>query len=112
MTTADVKVPTPIMMSLITSYLCCNPLSVSAHEAPIWVPDTDEGFFSSKDGGVPGVSDIDHNNQVSKISLREVARAIKAAGPGAPSVNVTITKARPSTVYTYFFVDDRASYID
>ena len=82
-----------------------------AHEAPIWVPDTDEVFFSSKDGGVPGVSDIDHNNQVSKISLREVARAIKAAGPGAPPVNVTVTKGRPSTAYTYFFVDNRASCI-
>ncbi|KAI1792328.1 calcium-dependent phosphotriesterase [Ganoderma leucocontextum] len=46
-----------------------------AHEASIWVPETDEMYFASPVDGVPlGHSDIDHNNQVSKISLGEVAR--------------------------------------
>ena len=42
-----------------------------AHEAPIWVPATDEVFFASNDGGALGMSDIDHNSQVSKISLKD-----------------------------------------
>ncbi len=32
--------------------------------------------------------------QVSKISLRDVAAAIKASGPGVTPVNVTATKVR------------------
>ena len=43
-----------------------------AHEAPIWVPPTDEVFFASNDGGALGFSDINHNNQVSKINLGDV----------------------------------------
>ncbi|KAH9913684.1 D-lactonohydrolase-like protein [Epithele typhae] len=69
-----------------------NPTFAFAHEAPIWDPATDEVFFASNDGGALGMSDIDHNSQVSKISLAEVATAIKAAGPGAAPVNVSVTK--------------------
>ncbi|KAM5543968.1 hypothetical protein V8D89_002585 [Ganoderma adspersum] len=69
-----------------------NPQLAFAHEAPVWVPETDEVFFSSRAGNVPGISDIDHNNRVSKINLGEVARAIKAAGPGALPVNVSVTQ--------------------
>ncbi|KAI1792325.1 D-lactonohydrolase-like protein [Ganoderma leucocontextum] len=72
--------------------VAANPDFAFAHEAPIWVPETDEVFFASQDGGALGFSDIDHNNQVSKISLGNVAQAIKTAGPGAPPVNVTVTK--------------------
>ena len=43
-----------------------------AHEAPIWVPSTDEVFFASSDGGPLGFSDLNHNNQVSKINLKDV----------------------------------------
>lgn len=43
------------------------------------------------------MSDIDHNNQVSKISLKEVAAAIKAAGHGTAAVNVSVTKVGCST---------------
>lgn len=57
-----------------------------AHEAPVWVPNTDEIFFCSNAGGALGHSDIDHNNQVAKISLNEVALAM-AGGP--IDVNVT-----------------------
>ena len=42
------------------------------------------------------MSDIDHNNQVSMISLKEVAAAIKASGRHVTPVNVTVTKVRSS----------------
>ncbi len=74
--------------------IAANPEFAFAHEAPIWVPETDEVFFASQDGGALGFSDIDHNNRVSKISLGEVAQAIKTARPGAPPVNVSVTKVR------------------
>lgn len=41
-----------------------------AHEAPIWVPETDEVFFSSTDGGYR-MSGVKYNNHVSKIHLKE-----------------------------------------
>ncbi|TFK91302.1 D-lactonohydrolase-like protein [Polyporus arcularius HHB13444] len=72
--------------------IAANPTFAFAHEAPIWVPKTDEVFFASNDGGALGMSDIDHNNQVSKINLQDVAAAIKASGPGVAPVNVTATK--------------------
>ena len=43
--------------------VAANPTFAFAHEAPIWVPHTDEVFFASNDGGALGMSDIDHNNQ-------------------------------------------------
>ena len=76
--------------------VAANPGFAFAHEAPIWNPKTDEVFFASQDGGALGFSDIDHNNRVSKINLGEVAQAIQKAGPGAPPVNVTVTKVRAS----------------
>ncbi|EMD32368.1 hypothetical protein CERSUDRAFT_108812 [Gelatoporia subvermispora B] len=63
-----------------------------AHEAPIWVPETDEVFFASNDGGPLGMSDLNHNNQVSKISLKEVESALQASGSSTAPVNVTVTK--------------------
>ncbi|KAI0754549.1 hypothetical protein C8Q80DRAFT_1216522 [Daedaleopsis nitida] len=41
-----------------------NPMFAFAHEALVWVPGTDEIFFSSNNGGTLGRSDIDHNNQI------------------------------------------------
>ncbi|KAJ3799471.1 D-lactonohydrolase-like protein [Lentinula aff. detonsa] len=57
-----------------------DPLFAFAHEAPVWVPDTDEIFFCSNAGGDLGRSDIEHNNQVAKLSMKEVAQAM-AEGP-------------------------------
>lgn len=74
--------------------MAANPGFAFAHEAPVWVPETDEVFFASQDGGALGFSDINHNNQVSKISLSEVAAAISASGPGIAPVNVSVTKVR------------------
>ncbi|KAI0367310.1 D-lactonohydrolase-like protein [Pilatotrama ljubarskyi] len=72
--------------------VAANPTFAFAHEAPIWVPSTDEVFFASNDGGALGRSDIDHNNQISKISLREVAAAIRTVGRSTAAVNVSVTK--------------------
>lgn len=57
-----------------------------AHEAPVFIPQTNEVFFASNDGGALGNSDINHNNQVSRISLTEAAKG----------GNVTFTKVRYS----------------
>ncbi|THH32201.1 hypothetical protein EUX98_g2002 [Antrodiella citrinella] len=76
-----------------------NPSFEFAHEAPIWLSDTDEVTFASVDGGFPGVSDINHNNRVSKISLKDVEDAIKMAGSSPTPINVTVTKLDfPETV--------------
>lgn len=61
-----------------------------AHEAPIWVPETDEMFFASNDGGALGMSDLNHNSQVSKISLEAVKEAV--ASSNGSEVNVPYTK--------------------
>jgi gluconolactonase len=61
-----------------------------AHEAPIWVESTDEVFFAANAGGALGLSDIDHNSKVGKISLREAEKALSALGNnGMVQVNVT-----------------------
>ncbi|KAF9463880.1 calcium-dependent phosphotriesterase [Collybia nuda] len=60
-----------------------------AHEAPIYVPATDEVYFASNDGGTLGMSDLEHNNVVGKISLRDVDLAM-AANDTAIDVPVTI----------------------
>ncbi len=55
-----------------------------AHEAPIFVPDTDEVFFASDDTTPLGMSDLNRNNKVFKIKLGDVNEG------GA--VNVPITQ--------------------
>ncbi|KAK0444224.1 calcium-dependent phosphotriesterase [Desarmillaria tabescens] len=55
-----------------------------AHEAPIYDPSSDEVFFASNDGGLLGMSDLEHNNQISKLSL-SAAEAVK----GSSSVPIT-----------------------
>ncbi|KAJ7639346.1 D-lactonohydrolase-like protein [Roridomyces roridus] len=67
-----------------------DPTFAFAHEAPVWVPESDEVWFCSNGGGGLGRSGIDANNQVAKISLKAVAAAVKANGTG--SVNVTHAK--------------------
>ncbi|KAF8506396.1 calcium-dependent phosphotriesterase [Hysterangium stoloniferum] len=55
-----------------------------AHEAPIWDPASDRVFFASNDGGKLGMSDLNHNNQVSFINLKDVK--------GSDPQNITFTK--------------------
>jgi gluconolactonase len=59
-----------------------------AHEAPIYVPATDEVFFASNAGGALGMSDLYHNNVYSKISLKDVDAAYAADDT---TINVPIT---------------------
>ena len=87
--------------------IASNPDFAFAHEAPIWLPDADDVYFASLDGSPLGHSDIDHNNQVSKISLNDVARAIDAAGPGVSPVNVSFTKVRAQPFKTPWHADER-----
>jgi len=76
-----------------------DPTFAFAHEAPIYLESTDEVAFTSNAGGPLGRSDLNNNNQVSKISLKEVAEAIQRAGSGVKDVNVTLTKLDlPDTV--------------
>ncbi|KDR79184.1 hypothetical protein GALMADRAFT_137071 [Galerina marginata CBS 339.88] len=71
-----------------------------AHEAPIFVPETDEVFFASNDGGALGNSDLNHNNQVGKISLQAVETALQALkGNSGQAVNVPVTELTlPDTI--------------
>ncbi|KAF8492523.1 hypothetical protein JB92DRAFT_3002938, partial [Gautieria morchelliformis] len=55
-----------------------------AHEAPIWIPATNEVFFAGNDGGPLGMSSLTRNNQVFKISLKDVY--------GTGPQNITFTK--------------------
>jgi len=52
--------------------IASNDTFAFAHEAPVWIPQTDEVFFASNDGGALGMSDLNHNNRVSRIPLGDV----------------------------------------
>jgi gluconolactonase len=59
--------------------IAINPNFAFAHEAPIYVPETDEVFFSltSNDGSDLGHNDLNHNNQIGKVSMQDVEAAFK-----------------------------------
>jgi hypothetical protein len=71
--------------------IASNETFAFAHEAPVWIPELDEVFFSSNDGGAFGMSDLERNNVVSRVSLREVRR-----GGGATVLEVCIIIIDPS----------------
>lgn len=51
---------------------------------------TDEVFFAANSGGALGMSDINHNSKVGKISLKEAEKALSASGNnGTVQVKVT-----------------------
>lgn len=56
-----------------------------AHEAPVYVPETDEVFFASSDGGPLGNSGLNSNNQVGKINMQAVNAAFATLRPGDTS---------------------------
>lgn len=60
-----------------------------AHEAPIYVSETDEVFFASNGGGTLGNSDINHNNEVGKINMKDVEAALAA---NSSEINVPVTE--------------------
>ena len=74
--------------------IASDPDFAFAHEAPIWLPETDEVTFASNDGGALGMSGINQTNQVSKISLKDVEVAIQTSGSTTSPVNVNFTKVR------------------
>jgi len=68
-----------------------NPGYAYAHEAPIYMADTNEVYFSSNDGGPLGYSSWYNNSVVSKINMTEVDDAVNAAGGSPVDVNIQIT---------------------
>ncbi|KAF8576547.1 calcium-dependent phosphotriesterase [Ramaria rubella] len=56
------------------------------HEAPIWDPTTDQVFFASGNGGPLSMSDMNHNNEVFMINLKDVpiTPAIQMVNGGTP----------------------------
>ena len=81
--------------------IASNPGFAFAHEAPVWVEETDEIFFASNDGGPLGFSDLNHNNEVGKLSLKEVDAAAQASGSQTTALNVTVTEVRLHLVRVY-----------
>ncbi|KAF8192980.1 hypothetical protein BJ912DRAFT_924694 [Pholiota molesta] len=57
--------------------IAVNPSFAFTHEAPIYVPETDEVFFSSNDGSDLRHNDLNHNNQIGKVSMQDVEAAFK-----------------------------------
>ncbi|KAG6864490.1 hypothetical protein C0991_009171 [Blastosporella zonata] len=66
-----------------------------AHEAPIYVADTNEVFFASNDGGPLGMSDLEHNSVVGKISLNDVDTALAT---NTSVINVPVTLVSPRQI--------------
>lgn len=82
-----------------------NPAFAFAHEGPIYFPETDEVFFASNAGGALGQSDLEHNNQVAKISMADVETALNAAVAAEGSnatVNISVTKV--ISFLSFFFL--------
>jgi len=72
-----------------------------AHEAPVYVPETDEVFFASNDGGPLGNSGLNSNNEVGKISMQAVDAAFATLKPGdtGKSFQIPIVElALPNTI--------------
>ena len=61
-----------------------------AHEAPIYVAESDQLFFASNAGGDLGMSDWDNNNQVAVIDVKSVESALAQLN-GSFTVNVPVT---------------------
>jgi len=61
-----------------------------AHEAPIYVPELDELFFCSQNGGHLGFSGPDRNNVVFKLNLADAELAVSGSKTES-AANVKIT---------------------
>lgn len=89
----DILGPNPSIQEVAS-----NATFAFAHEGPIYNPPTDEVFFASSDGGPLGNSDLNHNNQVSKISMAAVEVALAS---GHTPVNVPFTPVSSRTTRSY-----------
>lgn len=83
----DILGPSPSIHEIAS-----NATFAFAHEAPIYVPALDEVFFASNDGGDLGMSDLEHNSVVGKISLKDAEAALSANSSGSNVVNIPVTE--------------------
>lgn len=68
--------------------IASNPDFGFAYEAPVYVPKTDEIFFS----GSPVIGNASVNSQINKVSMAEVEDALRASN--GSTVNVAVTSVR------------------
>ncbi|KAJ7220538.1 calcium-dependent phosphotriesterase [Mycena pura] len=74
--------------------IASNDTFAFAHEAPIYDPVQDFVYFASNDGGPLGMSDIDHNNKVGRINLKDVSTNLKGT-----AINIPVTElSLPDTI--------------
>lgn len=69
------------------------------------MPETDEVFFAANSGGALGMSDINHNSKVGKISVAQAEKLLSAKGNNG-TVQVTVDEVK--LVYTFW--DYRRSF--
>lgn len=67
--------------------IASNATFAFAHEAPIYDPTLDAVTFASNDGGALGMSDINHNNKVGRINLKDVP-----ANLNGTAINIPVTE--------------------
>ncbi|KAJ7056732.1 calcium-dependent phosphotriesterase [Mycena amicta] len=67
--------------------IAANATFAFAHEAPIYDPLQDAVFFVSNDGGALGMSDIDHNNKVGRINLKDLPKNLNGT-----AINIPVTE--------------------
>ncbi|TFK69998.1 calcium-dependent phosphotriesterase [Pluteus cervinus] len=63
-----------------------------AHEAPVYVPELNEVFFASNDGGPLGMSGLNENSKYGKINLTTVEAALSRTTARGVAVNVPVTE--------------------
>ncbi|KAJ7472319.1 D-lactonohydrolase-like protein [Mycena galericulata] len=74
--------------------IASNATFAFAHEAPIYDPTLDSVTFASNDGGPLGMSDINNNNKVGRIDLKDLPAKLN----GTP-VNIPVTELDlPATI--------------
>lgn len=70
--------------------IASNDTFAFAHEAPIYVAALDSVFFASNDGGALGNSDIDHNNKVGRIDLKDLPAHLNGTAVNIPVAEVDV----------------------
>ncbi|PCH42930.1 D-lactonohydrolase-like protein [Wolfiporia cocos MD-104 SS10] len=79
--------------------IASRPGTVFAHEAPIWVPELDEVFFSSECSGPPEQFDCTDNNFMTRIPMKDIFDAFTASGSNYSAVNITLSEfPRPAPI--------------
>lgn len=76
--------------------IASNDTFAFAHEAPIYDAALDSVTFASNDGGALGMSDINHNNKVGRISLRDLPAKLNGTAINIPVTEVSVRSIRCS----------------